>query len=88
MISFGIGLALLVSGFTFYELANLLITPVGEAGGVLAAEVAKAVAQFTNIPDTILPYTPYIGIAIMVIGVGWFWIVAPILYLTRPKTKY
>ncbi len=85
MISFGIGLALLISGFTFYELANLITMPAGDPGGILAPEVAKAVAQFTSIPDTILPYTPYIGIAIMVIGVSWFWILAPLLYLTRPK---
>ncbi len=85
MISFGTGLALLISGFTFYELANLLTTSAGGASGVLAAEVAKTIAQFMNIPDTILPYTPYIGIAVMVIGVGWFWFLAPLLYFSRPK---
>ncbi len=87
MVSFGIGLALLVGGFTFYELAALITTPAGGAGGILAPEMAKAVAQFTNIPDSILPYTPYIGIAVMVIGVAWYWVLAPILYLTRPTKE-
>ena len=85
LFSFGIGLALLISGFTFYELANLITTPAEGAGGVLAAEMAKAIAQFTNIPDTVLPYTPYIGMAVMAVGVVWFWIVGPLIHLTRPK---
>ncbi len=88
MVSFGIGLALLLSGFTFYELANLITMPAGATGGILAPEVLKSVAQFTNIPDSILPYTPYIGIAVIIIGVGWFWILAPIFYLTQPPKKY
>ncbi len=86
MVSFGIGLVLLISGFTFYELATLITMPAGVTGGILAPEVAKAVAQFMNIPDAILPYTPYIGIALIVIGVGWYWILAPVIYLTRPKS--
>jgi hypothetical protein len=84
MASFGIGLALLISGFTFYELATLITTP-ADAGGVLAGPVLKSLVQLTNIPDSIMPYTPYIGLAIMIVGVAWYWVLAPILYLTRPK---
>ncbi len=36
MVSFGIGLALLIGGFTFYELATLITMPAGDAGGILA----------------------------------------------------
>ena len=67
--------------------AGMVVLVVMVAGAILAPALAKSIAQFTSIPDSVMPYTPYIGMAIMAIGVIWFWMLAPLLYFTRPSNR-
>lgn len=71
---FGIGLALLVAGAALF-IETTIIKDFYEA--FAPSELA--------ISERLLLVTPYISIAIMALGVLWYWIVEPILYFRRRR---
>jgi hypothetical protein len=102
MRSFGIGLALLVAGFASYVLSAFLksMTTVFEnmtgfleqleGAGAFPAGVTLPENLGTlsiGIPQDLLNILPYLSIGIMAFGVGWFWIIEPMLYLATPPKK-
>ncbi|MEW6142072.1 MAG: hypothetical protein AB1597_02805 [Chloroflexota bacterium] len=72
MNNFGIGLALAMSGFACYLLAD-------NAGKWLAS--LQGMADFAKVFSMVWPW---LCLAVVIIGVGWFWILSPLLYYTRP----
>lgn len=102
MKSFGIGLALLVAGFASYMFTAFLksmasvfqnmtdfLKQLEQAGafpqGVTLPQDFGALS--IGIPQNLLNILPYISIGIMAFGVGWFWIIEPMLYLATPAKK-
>jgi len=102
MKSFGIGLALLVAGFASYALSSFLksmasvlknmadfLKQLEEAGafpqGVTLPQNLGTLS--IGIPQDILNILPYVSIGIMAFGVGWFWIIEPMLLLATPSKK-
>jgi hypothetical protein len=45
----------------------------------------KVLSSLTGVPDFILGNLSYIAIAIVALGVVWYWVMVPILHFTRPK---
>lgn len=103
MKSFGIGLALLASGFAAYVLTSALksvtlaltilsgfLKQLKEAGIIPeGATLPEGWETLTvgGIPQSVLNVAPYICLGIMVFGVAWFWLIEPIFYLAAPPKK-
>jgi len=102
MKSFGIGLALLVAGFATYmtsafikSMATLTTNLTDflqqlEQAGAFPEGVTLPADLGTlslGIPQDILNVVPYVAIGVMAFGVGWFWIIEPILHLAAPPPK-
>lgn len=102
MKSFGIGLALLVAGFASYMLSAFLKSMASVfknmADFLKQLEQAGAFPQGVTlpqnlgnlsigIPQDILNIIPYVSIGVMAFGVGWFWIIEPMLHLATPPKK-
>ncbi|GEM_PF-3510661 len=47
----------------------------------------EMVSAVIGIPQSLINIAPYICIGIMAFGVGWFWIIEPLLYLAAPPKK-
>lgn len=102
MKSFALGLALLVAGFTSYVVSTATknITIVFKNIGDFLQQLAEAGVFPQNvtlpeglgmlsigIPQNILNIVPYVSLGVMAFGVGWFWIIEPMLYLAMPPKK-
>ena len=99
MKTFGIGLALFISGLLTYLLANLL-TAIGiftDNVSTLAQSMATAgtlpqgtvvpepiTAIAVGLPQEIFDVLAYIGIAVMAFGAIWYWFVEPLMSLLAP----
>jgi hypothetical protein len=104
--SFGIGLALVVSGGMIYVFSSIItevtaaitrladaLRPLTASGAPLSGVVIpdfsnlKVLSSLTGVPDFIFGNLSYFAIAVIALGVVWYWIMVPILYFTRPKDQ-
>lgn len=72
MRNFGIGLALVMSGFACYLLTD-------NAGKWLIG--LEGMEEFAEVFSMVWPW---LCLAVVIFGVGWFWILSPLLNFTRP----
>lgn len=102
MKSFALGLALLISGFTlymvstaiknigiFFQNVNYILQKLAEAG-VIPANITVPAGLGTlsvGIPQGILNIVPYLALGVMAFGIGWFWLIEPVLYLSTPPKR-
>lgn len=84
----------------FVSVASAAITQMADALRPLTASGAalsgivipdfsslKEFSNLTGVPDFILGNLSYLAIAVIALGVVWYWIMVPILYFTRPKEQ-
>lgn len=72
MKSFGIGLALAMSGFACYLLSDEAVKLVTGMEGMEELSAIFAMVW------------PWLCLTVVVIGIGWFWILSPLLNFTKP----
>lgn len=78
MKSFGMGLALLIAGAVLAIVTSMMPEVLPETYAPWWLDGAWG---------DILGAGPYIGIGVMVLGVVWYWIMEPVLYLTSPPPQ-
>jgi len=82
MKSFGIGLAMLVAGATLLIEASVLRGLI-ELGWSFTITFGGGVLQINSINETLVSVAPYVCIGIMAFGVVWYWILEPVLHISR-----